>query len=193
MIRFVLFHHPTCHSLHPLLLIEFLDGENKAVVVAVVDPESSLDSTPVESTGFRIAAVQYLLAKLNGNAPKAELAAVYLRGEPHSGQDLKEIGVFEKLDKANGFRFLRSMCQLLQRAELAAGTALLFDEARRSLSLMSSRAQTIACENLLTVPTSTAARIARRAIESLRVGLPNGKPLNGHCHRLEGLLEPCGG
>ena len=118
---------------------------------AVAWVESSLDSTPVESTGLRAAAVQHLLAKLNGNATKASLAAVYLRGEPHSGQELKEIGIYEKLDKTSGFRFLRSLCQLLQRSELAAGTALLFDEARRSLSLMSSKAQKIACENLLTV------------------------------------------
>ncbi len=123
------------------------NGEIRAQAVAWV--ESSLEATPVESTGFRTAVVQHLLAKLNGDTAKASLAAVYLRGEPGSGQELKEIGLYEKLDKSSGFRFLRSLCQLLQRSELAAGTALLFDEARRSLSLMSSKAQKIACENLL--------------------------------------------
>ena len=118
---------------------------------AVAWIETSLAATPVESTAFRTAVVQFLLAKVNGDAYRASLSAVYLRGEPHSAKELKEIGIYEKLDKSSGFRFLRSLCQLLQRSELAAGTALLFDEARRSLSLMSSKAQKIACENLLTV------------------------------------------
>ena len=39
----------------------------------------------------------------------------------------------------------------LQRSELAAGTAFLFDEGPPILSLMSSKAQKLACENLLTV------------------------------------------
>lgn len=121
----------------------------KAQAIAWV--ETSLEATPVESTGFRTAVVQHLLAKLNADTIKAGLTAVYLRAEPHSGQELKDIGIYEKLDKTSGFRFLRSLCQLLQRSELAVGTALLFDEARRSLSLMSGKAQKIACENLLTV------------------------------------------
>lgn len=113
--------------------------------------QNSLDATPVDSTGFRTAVVQFLLGKLNGDASKASRAGVFLRGEAHSASELKEIGVHEKLDKSTGFRFLRSLCQLIQRSGLASGTALLFDEARRSLSLMSSKAQKVACENLLTV------------------------------------------
>ncbi len=118
---------------------------------AITWVETSLGATPVESTGFRTSVVQFLLGKLNGDSNQANLAAVYLRGEPHAAKELKEIGLYEKLDKSSGFRFLRSLCQILQRSELAAGTALLFDEARRSLSLMSSKAQKVACENLLTV------------------------------------------
>jgi len=118
---------------------------------AVAWVESSLSATPVESTGFRTSVVQFLLGKLNGNSDQANVAAVFLRGEPHATKELQEIGLYEKLDKSSGFRFLRSLCQILQRSELAAGTVLLFDEARRSLSLMSSKAQKVACENLLTV------------------------------------------
>jgi hypothetical protein len=118
---------------------------------AIAWVETSLAATPVESTGFRSAVVQYLQAKLNGDSQKAQVAAVYLRGEPYATKELKAIDLYEKLDKASGFRFLRSLCQLIQRSELAAGTVLLFDEARRSLSLMSSKAQKIACENLLTI------------------------------------------
>jgi len=113
--------------------------------------DTSLDATPVDSTGFRTAVVQFLSAKLTGDASKASRAAVFLRGEAYAASELKEIGIYEKLDKSMGFRFLRSLCQLIQRSGLASGTALLFDEARRSLSLMSSKAQKVACENLLTV------------------------------------------
>jgi hypothetical protein len=113
--------------------------------------QTSLDATPIESSGFRSAVVQYLLAKLNGDTAKSTLAAVYIRGEPCSAAELRGIGIFEKLDKASGFRFLRSLCQLIQRAELATGVTLLFDEARRSLSMMSSKQQKLACENLLTI------------------------------------------
>jgi hypothetical protein len=113
--------------------------------------ESSLDATPTDSTGFRTAVVQFLLAKLHGDAARANRAGIFLRGEAYAAADMKEIGIHEKLDKSTGFRFLRSLCQLIQRAGLAAGTILLFDEARRSLSLMSSKAQKVACENLLTV------------------------------------------
>lgn len=113
--------------------------------------ETSLASTPVESSGFRSAVVQYLLAKLRGDSNKAQVIAFYLRGEPYDSKELKELDLYEKLDKASGFRFLRSLCQLIQRSELAAGTVLLFDEARRSLSLMSSKGQKVACENLLTI------------------------------------------
>jgi hypothetical protein len=118
---------------------------------AIAWVETSLAATPVESTGFRTAVVQFLQAKLKGDSHKAQLAAVYLRGEPFATKELKEIDLYEKLDRTSGFRFLRSLCQLTQRSELAAGTVLLFDEARRSLSLMSSKAQKIACENLLTI------------------------------------------
>lgn len=118
---------------------------------AVTWIETSVAATPVESTAFRTAVVQYLLAKLNGDSHRAQIAALYLRGEPHSIADFKELELYEKLDKASGFRFLRSLCQLIQRSELAAGTVLLFDEARRSLSLMSNKAQKVACENLLNI------------------------------------------
>jgi len=113
--------------------------------------ENSLADTPVESSGFREAVVALLMGKLNGDVEAAKLASQYLRGEPLPAAELKKIGVYEKLDKASGFRFIRSMCQLLQRSDLATGTVLLFDEARRSLSLMSTKQQKVACENLLNI------------------------------------------
>jgi hypothetical protein len=125
------------------------DDETREQAIAWV--ETSLAATPVESTAFRTAAVQHLLAKLKDDAATTGVTATYLRGEPLPAKETKEFGVYEKLDKASGFRFLRSMCQLFQRSGLAAGTALLFDEARRSLSLMSGKSQKVACENLLNI------------------------------------------
>lgn len=118
---------------------------------AIAWVETTLASTPVESTSFARAASQHLLGRLKGDDTVSRVAALYLRGEPVPMADLKILSIHEKLDKASGFRLLRSMCQLLQRSGLATGTALMFDEARRSLSLMSTKAQKIACENLLTV------------------------------------------
>ncbi|GDY07017.1 hypothetical protein LBMAG52_05030 [Planctomycetia bacterium] len=111
----------------------------------------SFRNTPVESTALATAATVYLTAKLKGEPEREEIAKLYLRGEAIPLPELKKIGVFEKLDKSSAFRLLRSVTQLLQRSGLAAGTILLFDEARRTLSLMSTKSQKHACENLLSV------------------------------------------
>jgi len=113
--------------------------------------KSSFASTPADSLAYRTVATQYLLSKITGDEEKSRLAAEYLRGESVQLTNRRALGVEERLDRTNGFRFLRSLCQLVQRAGLATGTVLLFDEARRTLSLMSSRSQKIACENLLSV------------------------------------------
>jgi len=88
---------------------------------------------------------------MNGETAKEQIARAFLRGDTLPAAELREIGVHEKLDKASGFRLLRSMCQFLQRSNLTNGVILLFDEARQSLSLMASKAQKTACENLLSI------------------------------------------
>src|SRR5688572_870803 len=113
--------------------------------------KSTLANTPVEESAFRRASVQFLSAWLNGNEEVHQLAGTYLRGEPTTAEQRKKIGVADPVKKENGFRMLRSLCQLFHRSGLAAGTTLLFDEARRSLSLMSVKQQKVACENLLSV------------------------------------------
>lgn len=112
---------------------------------------NSFRHTPVEDTAFIQAATQHLTAQLTGDEEKTQLSAMFLRGENLPAAQAKTLGVYEKLKKDNGFRLLRSMCQAIQRSGLAAGTVFLFDEARRSLSLMSVKSQKIACENLLSV------------------------------------------
>jgi hypothetical protein len=112
---------------------------------------NDLRSVSVESTALLTAAVTHLTSLLAGNEELAQISRTFLRGETIPASELKRIGVYEKLDKSTGFRMLRSMCQLLQRARLANGVVLLFDEARRTLSLMTTKAQKVACENLLSV------------------------------------------
>lgn len=112
---------------------------------------STFATTAVEESAIRRAAVQFLSAKLAGNEEVSQLAGTFLRGEKTTAEQRKKIGIAEPINAANGFRMLRSLCQLFQRSGLAAGTVLLFDEARRSLSLMSVRQQKVACENLLSV------------------------------------------
>ena len=114
--------------------------------------QSTLKNTPaVDSTAFVTAAAELLLAKLQGDEEKGRLVATYLRGEQPPAANLRKIGVYEQLNPSNGFRMLRSLCQVLQRSGLAAGTVLLFDEARQVLSLMSTKGQKVACENLQNV------------------------------------------
>jgi hypothetical protein len=111
----------------------------------------TLANTPVDESALKRAAVQFLWASISGDEEKKTLAATYLRGEPTTAEQRKKIGIAEAIKKDNGFLMLRSLCQLLQRSGLATGTVLLFDEARRSLSLMSVKQQKVACENLLSV------------------------------------------
>jgi hypothetical protein len=113
--------------------------------------QQSLRRTPVESTALATAVSVYLSAVLTGDQEREEIAKLYLRGEPVDAAELKAIGVFEKLIPASGLRLLRSVTQILQRSGLATGTIILFDEARRTLSLMSIKSQKKACENLLNI------------------------------------------
>ncbi|MBM4092901.1 MAG: hypothetical protein FJ276_26360 [Planctomycetes bacterium] len=117
----------------------------------VIEWLNGIKSLPVESTSLLTAAVRHIVALLEGDNETVEITRLYLRGEPLPAANLKRAGIFEKLDKSNGFRMLRTVCQLVQRSGLATGVVLLFDEARRTLSLMSTKAQKVACENLLSV------------------------------------------
>jgi hypothetical protein len=143
-------------------LYQLFDRKFSGVLTGVeVDPalrkqaadwlNSTFTTTPVEESAVRRAAFQFLSAKLAGNEEISQLAETFLRGEKTTAEQRKKIGIAEPVNAANGFRMLRSLCQLFQRSGLAAGTVLLFDEARRSLSLMSVKQQKVACENLLSV------------------------------------------
>ncbi len=143
-----------------IVLSQLLDRKFPGVLTGMPDERlisealewvRGLQDSPLESTALRTAVVRYLSALLEGNDEAVQPARMYLRGEPIPAAELRKIGVYEKLDKATGFRLLRSLVQLIQYSGMATGTVVLFDEARRTLSLMSSKAQKVACENLLSV------------------------------------------
>ncbi len=123
-------------------------AEETALLMQWVD---QLTSIPVESSSIPTASACLIRSVLGGDTKKETIARAFLRGDSLPAAELREIGVHEKLDKSSGFRLLRTVCQFLQRSGLAQGVILLFDEARRSLSLMANKAQKTACENLLSI------------------------------------------
>lgn len=143
------------------VLCQLFDRRFEGVLTGMAPPEdliknarqfaSELKLIPAESSALLHAASVHLLAKMDGDSERDRISKLYLRGESVPISELKTIGVYEKLDASSAFRLLRSVCQLLQRSGLAAGTVLLFDEAGRTLSLMSPKSQKKTCENLLSV------------------------------------------
>ena len=66
----------------------------------------------------------------------------WLLGEPIPPSDLRDTGVYEALDKSNGFTMLRCLTQMAVALGFP-GTALLFDEVDRNLSVSAKRSHSI--------------------------------------------------
>jgi hypothetical protein len=140
-----------------ITILELVDRKFDGAISAGIESPlllkwvGQLVAIPVESSSIPTAAACLIRSVLSGDEKQEALARAFLRGDVIPSAELREIGVHEKLDKSSGFRLLRTVCQFLQRSGLAKGVILLFDEARRSLSLMANRAQKTACENLLSI------------------------------------------
>ena len=113
--------------------------------------KQSLRRTPVESRPIANAAAKFLSAVIEGDSATEDVTRELLRGGNVPQARLAKLEIFFRLDESTALDALKSVTQLLQRSGLATGTIILFDEARRTLSLMSTRAKKEACENLLTV------------------------------------------
>ncbi len=98
---------------------------------------------PVDAPSFRAAVVAFARAYITSDLEAEELAAAWLRGEAIAGKEIAHLGVREALRKDNGFRMLRSMCQVLQ-ALGGKGLLLCFDELDRNLSLPPRRRRAVA-------------------------------------------------
>ncbi|MFT5429784.1 MAG: hypothetical protein ACI9OJ_000456 [Myxococcota bacterium] len=95
-----------------------------------------------ESHSFRQAIVAFGRAYLAGNDATEQLVAAWLMGEPVPPGPLREVGVYEQLGKTNGFTMLRCLTQMVIALGLP-GTALLFDEVDRNLSVSAKRSHAI--------------------------------------------------
>lgn len=98
---------------------------------------------PVDAPSFRSAVIAFARAYLAADYDAEELAAAWLRGEAIAGKEIAHLGIRETIRKDNGFRMLRSLCQVLQ-ALGGKGLLLCFDELDRNLSLPPRRRRAVA-------------------------------------------------
>lgn len=98
---------------------------------------------PIDSPSYRSAVQALLEAMLDDDVEAEELASAWLRGEPVTVTEIRHLRVREAMTRVNGFRMLRSLCQVLQ-ALGAPGTLLCFDELDRNLSLPPRRRRAVA-------------------------------------------------
>ncbi|MFB6263714.1 MAG: BREX system ATP-binding domain-containing protein [Bradymonadaceae bacterium] len=104
--------------------------------------EATVARTSCESHSFRSAVVQFARAYLDGEFETERQLEAWLTGEPVPKKEVREHGVYEKMDKSNAFTMLRSLTQMIVGLGLP-GTVLLFDEVDRNLSVSAQRSQVI--------------------------------------------------
>lgn len=97
---------------------------------------------PCESHSYRQAIVALATAYLDGDDTLEQALAAWLSGEPVPSAAVRAAGVYEQLNRANGFTMLRCLCQMMVAVGFA-GTALLFDEVDRNLSVSVKRSQVV--------------------------------------------------
>jgi hypothetical protein len=97
---------------------------------------------PVENRSLRNAIAAYCEACLDDDVRRQDVLAAWLSGDDLPPSAHRDYGVFESVTRANAFAMLRSVCQAL-RALGFEGTALLFDEMDRNLSITGARRQTM--------------------------------------------------
>lgn len=98
--------------------------------------------TPCESVSYRKAIVEFALGWLEEDYERVGRLEAWLRGEPVPRGEVRDWGVYEEMSRSNGFLMLRSLTQMIKGLGFA-GTALLFDEVDRNLSVSAKRSQTI--------------------------------------------------
>lgn len=98
--------------------------------------------TGCESVSFRKAIVEFCLGWLKEDYARVDRLEAWLRGEKVPRKEVRDWGVYEEMSRSNGFLMLRSLTQMLRGLGFA-GTALLFDEVDRNLSVSARRSQVI--------------------------------------------------
>lgn len=105
--------------------------------------EEDLRRYPVDAPSFRAAVVAFGRALVASDHDTEELVAGWLRGEAVPAREIAHLGIREAIRRDNGFRMLRSLCQVLQ-ALGGKGLLLCFDELDRNLSLPPRRRRAVA-------------------------------------------------
>lgn len=102
----------------------------------------TVSRAPCESHSFRQAIVGLGLAYLKDDRQTEQRLEAWLLGEPIPPSDLRDTGVYEALDRSNGFTMLRCLTQMAVALGFP-GSVLLFDEIDRNLSVSAKRSHTI--------------------------------------------------
>lgn len=102
----------------------------------------TVSRAPCESHSYRQAVVGLALAYLNDDLRLEQRLEAWLLGEPVPPAELREAGVYETLDRSNGFAMLRCLTQMVVALD-QPGTVLLFDEVDRNLSVSAKRSHII--------------------------------------------------
>ena len=101
-----------------------------------------LDEAPIESSAYRAAAIAWLEAYAGDDRHTQRLMEAWFLGEDVPVSTVRTHGVHDTVRPANGFTMLRSLVQLIRGLGLA-GTALLFDEVDRTLSVSARKHESI--------------------------------------------------
>jgi hypothetical protein len=99
----------------------------------------------IESTSFLLGTKSAFLAMDEGDEKGFSDITRWLSGEPI--ENLSRFGITETLTQQTAFRFLRSLLQFTRLIGYS-GTVLLFDEAERAVSIVGSKAEKRALDNL---------------------------------------------
>jgi hypothetical protein len=103
---------------------------------------ATVGRAPCESHSYRQAVVGLARAYLEGDREREHRLEAWLSGEPVPPSELRDAGVYETLDRSNGFTMLRCLTQMMVALGVS-GTALLFDEVDRNLSVSAKRSHAI--------------------------------------------------
>ncbi|TVR04428.1 MAG: hypothetical protein EA398_02090 [Deltaproteobacteria bacterium] len=117
-------------------------GERELRWVVQRAMQRELRRAPCESPSYRSAVMALVNATLEDDHAIARLAEGWLLGESPPMAELRPLGINEAITRSNGFTMLRSLTQMVV-ALGHAGTALLFDEVDRTLSVSSRRTEAI--------------------------------------------------
>lgn len=97
----------------------------------------TVEASSIDSTAYQAAVLAYFDALVRDYQERQEALSRWLMGEattPADTKTLREVGVTGKINRSNGFRMLRSLCQII-RALSYSGLILLFDEVDRMASV----------------------------------------------------------